>query len=415
MAKDLNVCLISSDFFPVWSGIGTYLISLVRNLPNNVRIHVVTVKRENMGNSQNKNDPYKSPFFAELAKRADIHFISQAKGTFFYHYNFQSACRKFVPQLCKDFEIDLIHSNFPLMSDIQVKVLRKLRTPSVTTAHSTIEGQHLGVRRADMELSHLQMSDKANLLLYYPLKIFELIYVSKTRHFIAVSESIKKELVKHLKVNENRIETIHNGVDVKRFNPDYYSDSRPAYFPSNRPVVLFTGRFVATKGINVLIKAIPKIIKSNPEAFFLFVGGGDYSPYQSFLNAHGINNRSFLFKGYVDESEIPKVYSHSSIYVAPSTYEPLGIRILEAMSCNLPVIASDVGGISEIIDNDKNGLLIPPNDHEALAEKIIQLLEDEGLSNSLGLSARRNVVQRFSDKRMSEKTFDFYNHILNFN
>jgi glycosyltransferase involved in cell wall biosynthesis len=413
--ETLNVCLISPDFIPSWSGIGTYVISLLQNLPDSVRVHLVTVKREIPGSLRGREEHHNSELFNKLKDKTDIHFIARAKGTFFYHLKFQSACSSYVPILCKKNNIDLIHGNFPVMSDIQVKMFRRLSTPSVTTVHSTIEGQHFGVRKNCTSFSRLQASDMANLILYFPLKICEFIYSKKTQHFIAVSENMKRELQRYLRVKEEKIRTIHNGVDTERFSPDIGNGGALSYFPSDRPVVLFTGRFVATKGINILVDAIPKVVEAIPKAFFMFVGGGDYKPYQSYLESHGVDRHNFLFKGYIPESELPKAYSSSTLYVAPTIYEPLGIRILEAMSCGLPVVASKVGGIPEIISDGQTGFLIHPNDSKALSERIIELLNDEDLAHRLGRNARTRVVEEFSDKKMARKTLGFYRQVLDNN
>jgi glycosyltransferase involved in cell wall biosynthesis len=230
----IDVCLISPDFIPSWSGIGTYVVSLLRNLPDSIRVHLVTVKREIPGNPQKSEEHHNSELFNELNEKINIHFITRAKGTFLYHMRFQSACSSFVPTLCKDNDIDLIHSNFPVMSDIQVKMLRRLSMPNIATAHSTIEGQHFGVRRANMSFSSLQASDRANLMLYYPLKICELIYSRKTQYFITVSESTKRELQQYLSVSWKKIRTIHNGDDIERFSPDAGDGEAPSYIPSSR-------------------------------------------------------------------------------------------------------------------------------------------------------------------------------------
>lgn len=412
--ETIDLCLVSPDFIPAWSGIGTYVVSLLQNLPENIRVHLVTVKREVPGSSQKSQELHGSEQFNRLSEKANIHFIARAKGTFLYHLKFQSACSSFIPTLCKDNNIDLIHSNFPVMSDIQVKLFRRLNIPNVTTVHSTIEGQHFGVRKANASFSRLQGSDMANLVLYYPLKICEFIYSKRTQHFATVSKSIKRELQQYLWVKEEKIRIIHNGVNVERFSPNV-DDEAPSYFPRDKPVVLFTGRFVATKGVNTLVDAIPRVVRQVPDVFFMFVGGGEFKYYESYLKAHGVDRHNFLFKGYVAESELPKVYSSSTLYVAPTVYEPLGIRILEAMSCGLPVIASEVGGIPEIIDDAQNGILIRPNDSKALSDRIIQLLNDDSMARRLGRNARTKVVEEFSDQKMTMNTVDYYRQILSNN
>ncbi len=401
--------MISPDFIPIWSGIGTYVVSLLENLPKNIRVHLVTVKKGIPGSASHEEFVYNSDLFKRIKANVDIHFISDANDTFFYHLKFQSACLSYIPTLCKDHKIDLIHTHFPLMSDIQVKLLRGLDIPTVATVHSTIEGQHFGVKSANMRVSNMETSDIANLLLYYPLKFCELIYSRKISQFIAVSENIRQELIRYLNVPEKKIKTIYHGIDTNRFHPKAKLAKCPISLPSGRPILLFTGRFVATKGINTILKAVPTVIKQFPNALFVFVGGGNYEPYQSYLVMMGVPQRNFLFYGYVaDYYDLPAVYSRSTITLAPTIYEPLGIRILEAMSCGKPVIASRIGGITEIIEHGKNGLLISPGDYVSLANAIVSLLSDGDLLTSMGKKARQRVIENFSVDRMARETFEFY-------
>jgi glycosyltransferase involved in cell wall biosynthesis len=260
-----------------------------------------------------------------------------------------------------------------------------------------------------MHISDLETSDIANLLLYQPLRLFELFYTKKISGFISVSESVKQELINYLNVPKEKIRTIYHGIDTDRFHPKASSVKCPIDLPSDRPIILFTGRFVATKGLNTIIKAIQSVIKVFPDALFVFVGGGNFKHYYSYLAGKGVPQRNFLFHGYVnDYYDLPSVYSRSNIVIAPTIYEPLGFRILEAMSCAKPVIASRIGGIPEIIDHGKNGLLISSEDHLELTNSIISLLEDYTLMKSIGKNARKTVLDKFSVDRMAMETLKFY-------
>ncbi len=143
MVETLNICMVSPDFFPVWSGIGTYLIELVKNLPPNIKLHLVTVERERIPGSRKTDEDNANGSLAAVKGKVVIHNIAKAKGTFSYHLGFQAACFKTIPKLIREERIDLLHTNFPLMSDIFLSIAKIVKVPKVATIHSTIEGTTL--------------------------------------------------------------------------------------------------------------------------------------------------------------------------------------------------------------------------------------------------------------------------------
>ncbi len=409
MVETLNICMVSPDFFPVWSGIGTYLIELVKNLPPSIKLHLVTVDRASIpGSRKNVVDNVKNGNLDEIKGKVTIHNIAKAKGTFSYHLGFQAACFKKIPKLVREEKIDLLHTNFPLMSDIFLSMTKVVKIPKVATIHSTIEGQHFGVQRANFGAKNLEKSDLANSLLYYPLRFGEKIVAKDTKNFIAVSENIKNEFIHYMGIDSQRIRTIYNGIDINHYYPDGESEQIPGLIISkDRPIILFTGRLVATKGIDTIVRSMPKVITLFPKTFFLFVGGGSPDYYLKLAKSLGVSSNNFCFYGYANDVDLKSIYSSCSIYVAPTIYEPLGIRILEAMSCAKPVIATKVGGVTEIISHGKNGLLISPGNELELADSIIAVLSDFGLAQTLGRSARITVEDKFSSAKVALETFDY--------
>ena len=122
--------------------------------------------------------------------------------------------------------------------------------------------------------------------------------------------------------------------------------------------------------------------------------------------------KSFSFLGYFKESQdLAKYYQTCSIYLAPTLYETLGIRILEAMACEAPVVASNICAIPEIIQSDKNGILVSPRSSEDLASAICRLLEDSRLQRKIGLEARKTVETRFSWEVNVMRMFELYKKI----
>ena len=302
------------------------------------------------------------------------------------------------------------------MPDIFVNTFRRIRTPFICTIHSTVKTQLQSIRM-DMNFSRMDRSEKGNLLLYIPLKFCENMYLRrKLEGFIAVSNFIKDEFMENYDdIDPGKVEVIHHGVDVNLFKPLSSSTEliNNVQLSDSRPTILFTGRFVSKKGVQVLIKSIPRVLAHIPETLFVFAGGGDFSPYMKLLKRLRVRDTNFVHLGYVRDSDMPRLYSKATVYAAPSLEDSLGIRILEAMSSGNPVVASRIGGIPEIIQPYENGMLIAPGDSTKLAEHIIHLLENEDLRKELSQNSRETIEKRFSVKVMAEKTHSFYRRIIN--
>jgi len=293
----MNICMVSPDFLPIWSGIGTYTVSLLSNLSSDLDVNLITVKRQICKEKPNSEQEAQREILSQIEKKVKIHYVSSAKDTFFHHLNFQMKCAKAIPPLCRNEQIDLIHANFPLMSDIFAKIFMRLDVPTLSTVHSTIDGQHFGVRNAGIGISSLERSDKANLFLYYPLKLCELLYARCTSFFIAVSNSVREELINYVGVKAESIKTIYNGIDTQLFHPGKRESDNVEFIPSDRwPIILSTGRFVATKGVDIIIQAIPEVVANFPRALFVFVGGGNFLPYQNYLERKGVKVLHILKK-----------------------------------------------------------------------------------------------------------------------
>jgi glycosyltransferase involved in cell wall biosynthesis len=285
---------------------------------------------------------------------------------------------------------------------------KRLKVPTVTTIHTTIQGQRHGTKSSEMSFWSLEFSEKLTYLTYPFLRLAETVYFSKERYYITVSKWMREQIVKQYpKIDSSSISVIYNSVDIEKFSP---GRSRS---PPERDVILFTGRLIATKGIRYLVEAMPKVLREYPDALFIFIGPGNSLPYQRRLRELGIPEKNFMFLGYLKESsDLVEYYRSSSVFVAPTLYENLPIRVLEAMACGVPVVASNVCAIPEAIDNGINGILIQPGSIDELIDAICRLLGDPSLRQKMGDNARRTVLEKFNWKINAIKTVEVYQQIL---
>ncbi len=192
------------------------------------------------------------------------------------------------------------------------------------------------------------------------------------------------------RVPARRIAIVPNGVDS-----DAFATTRPKR-PLRRVVVV--AALHARKGHDVLIDAAPEVLRHFPDARFEIVGDGpERAKLEARARAQGVAE-SFVFAGYADS--VGRHLSDADIFVLPSRTEGFPNAVLEAMSAGLPIIASGVGGLLELIGDGHSGLLVPPADPRALAQSLCRVMDNRALGERLGKRAAHEA-QRYSFTRMS--------------
>lgn len=236
--------------------------------------------------------------------------------------------------------------------------------------------------------------------------------VRRADKVIAISEGIGNLIANHHGIKWDKISLCPLGI---AFPKDVY---RPNEKQKETFEILFVGRLEKRKGIETLIGCISDVIDYIPEARLTVVGSDtDTSPIGSYkkhlLEMLDSKYHQYVdFVGFVPDKELEQYYRECDVFVAPSLYESFGLIYLEAMAYGKPVIGCDVGGVPEIIDNDENGLLIPPGDKKALFEAILKL-NDINVRKLMGEKGREKVKNYYSIEKMTENTIEIYKSVLN--
>lgn len=224
---------------------------------------------------------------------------------------------------------------------------------------------------------------------------------------IAVSRSIVEKL-RHEGRDTAPITLIHNGVDLERYDhQDPCCTLREEYgLSEDAPIVGVVARLEAEKGHPTLLDAWPAVLRAVPRARLLVVGEGSRrealeEQAQTLGIAHAV-----VFTGRRDD--VPAVTAALDVAVLPSYREAQGLTILEAMALSRPVVASNVGGIPEMVEDGVTGLLVPPHDPAALAAAIVRLLTDHPLADMLGRAGHDLVHERFCIELMVEAVEAIY-------
>jgi glycosyltransferase involved in cell wall biosynthesis len=392
----MKICMLAPEFPPVWGGVGTYTYELTRHLPKTIEIHIVTPKRESFG--MQKMSPG-SESTENIGNNVYIHYVSVANDSFMYNAAFQYACLKQVPKIVKEERIDVIHSHQAHMPDLLL-MFRKMHANIVTTVHTTIKFQRTATKASHRNINDLENSEKATYYLYPFLRIAEELYVKRNRTYITPSSFMSKWLRNNFSIAAN-INVIPNCIDLPDANGYGKSDlSIEKIIPKDsfdKKIILYSGRLLAMKGVDDLVDAIPSIINSigKNELLFVFAGPGNSDNYRQKLNRLGIKT-DYLFPGSLPRDILIKLIKKSELTVLPSYNENCPYAILESMVCGTPVVASNVGGIPEIITNEVDGLLVEPGNPDMLAKTIERLLSDESLRDLLGQRAKSKIANKFS-------------------
>jgi glycosyltransferase involved in cell wall biosynthesis len=395
--------MLAPEFLPVWGGVGTYTIELVRHLPKDIEVHVVTTMREGFGKERILASDY--DFSQYFGSNVHVHFVCRASDTFIYNARFQYACLKYVPKLVKEEHLDLIHSHAAHMPDLLLKT-RKSNVPTVTTVHTTIRGQREGTKASMTKFRDLEFSEKMTLLTYPFLCLLEEIYFSRGICYITPSRWMKEYLLKNHPNLRGNVFVVPHGVDTDFFAPSGKKQNH------NRNVVLFVGRLIALKGIFYLIRAMPLILKEHPNTIFIFIGPGRKDPYIEELNRCGVPKENYSFLSYKDKKSLMKYYSAADIYVLPSFFESFSLTLVEAMSCGVPAVVSRIGGPSEIIEDHINGILIRPGSVRDIADAITFLLDNPTIRKRMGKEARKTIEKKFSWHTTALRTSSIYKYAV---
>jgi len=181
-------------------------------------------------------------------------------------------------------------------------------------------------------------------------------------------------------------------------------------FAPDAVVIVMSGRLRPEKGHDILLAAVPRVLQQVPHAKFLLLGAGSLEGRIARELAEHNLTESIHLAGF--RSDVAECLSAADIAVQPSRSEGLGTAVIEAAAAGLPVVATAVGGIPDVIVHGETGILVPPENPEALADAIVQLAQNPAQRRALGEAARLRVARLFSKEALGDKTDDYYRRML---
>ncbi|MCI5133455.1 MAG: glycosyltransferase family 1 protein, partial [Candidatus Electrothrix sp. EH2] len=233
-------------------------------------------------------------------------------------------------------------------------------------------------------------------------------YIRFFPKIVAVSPEVRQLMRRYL-IPAKKMQVIINGIDMQEFRKDAEERNRirgEFYIAPETPLIGVFGRISPEKGQKYFLAAAAQVLKVFPEAQFILVGDGfQGDEMRQYAVELGISDR-VIFAGF--RPNIAAFYSALDIFVLPSLLEGTPMALLEAMSTELPVVASNVGGVGRIIRDEENGLLVPPADADELATGIRRLLEDSAWAARLAKNGFYTVESSYSAQKMAEEYMNLY-------
>lgn len=294
--------------------------------------------------------------------------------------------------------VDIFHAHDWLVASASIGLKHIFRKPLICTIHSTEMGRRGGLHSDYERMIH----ETESWLTYESWKV------------ICCSRYMLSEVKLTFSLPDDKLIMIPNGVALDEYEQYYKSDLRGFrnnFASPQEKIVLFVGRLVYEKGAHVLVKATPQILEK-VNAKIVIVGNGYMKDSLAALAQNMGVAHKVLFTGFMDDESLKKLQICADVSVVPSLYEPFGIVALEAMASKSPVVASDTGGLSEIVEHEVTGVKVYPGDPNSLAWGVTKVLLDENFASKLRENAYRKIREVFNWDKISQQTLKVYLKVL---
>ncbi|MEM2272887.1 MAG: glycosyltransferase family 4 protein [Candidatus Bathyarchaeia archaeon] len=311
---------------------------------------------------------------------------------------FNHFMEKRIADVSKHEKFDIIHAHDWLVAPASISSKHYLGAPLVSTIHSTEVGRAQGLHSPDSFL----------------IDGFEWWLTYESKRIIVASYAMKSEVEEHFRLPSEKIEVIPNGIDISKYeiNVDRNSVKRRLGIDPSERIVLFIGRLVPQKGVEYLIMAAPKIFDQHPEARIIIVGNGWIKDNLWNLAYSTGYSHKITFLGFLSDQDTIELTLSSDVLVVPSVYEPFGIVALEGMAAGIPVVASNVGGLAEIIEHDRTGFLAYKESPDSIAWGVNKILSDPSYAHWLAQNAKKKVREAYSWEAVAKRTVEVYKKTL---
>jgi glycosyltransferase involved in cell wall biosynthesis len=355
-------------------------------------VHIFTRKRGNQSEMEIINGvTYHRCFGQVFNSSGDIlkYFEKMSNAMVKRFTSTEMALGKFDLVHLHDWHLVNTYKNFKLLRD----------HPSVVTFHSTEWGRNGGTFRKNK--------------IFHEISQYEKYAAEAADRLTTVSKTMKNELKWLYKIPDRKIDVVPNGIVPKRFKRkvEVASIKNKYNISPLDPLILFIGRLTVQKGPDLLIGAIPKVLKNSPNAKFIIAGEGGMK--ERLINrVKKLNiNKNVRFLGYIPQDDYLNLLNSCDIVCIPSRNEPFGLVLLEAWSAKKPVVTSNVGGLSENITNFKNGIKVNPAS-ASISGGINYFLNNPSKMRKIGEGGYKTVMKGFSWEAIAKTALKSYEKVI---
>jgi glycosyltransferase involved in cell wall biosynthesis len=392
MAHELTVMMLTWEFPPrIIGGISPHVYYLSKSLmQNGVKVYVVTC--DFPGALQHETVEGVEVFRIDSYKNPSPDF---ATWVYLMNVNMQKEAAALVKSL--NGKVDVFHAHDWLVADAGIGLKHVFRKPLLTTIHSTEIGRRNGIHFDYERMIH----ETEAWLTYEAWKV------------ICCSNYMVSHVRWAFGLPEDKLVMVPNGVDATAYtkNGDLSSFRSKFALPEEK-IVLFVGRLVYEKGVHVFVNAIPKVLEK-VNAKFIIVGNGYMRDQLSNIVKKMGFAHKVMFTGFVDDDTLRKLQKCADVSAVPSLFEPFGIVALEAMAAKSPVVVSDTGGLSEIVEHDVTGVKVYPENPDSLAWGITKVLLNDSYANWIRTNAYKKIQEKYNWNKIAQQTEAVYESILN--
>jgi glycosyltransferase involved in cell wall biosynthesis len=393
MTQELTVMMLSWEFPPrIIGGISPHVYYLSKSLARNgIKVYVVTC--DFPGVPQHEVVDGVEVFRIDSYKNPSPDF---ATWVFLMNVNMQKEAAALVNSL--NGKVDVFHAHDWLVANAGIGLKHVFRKPLLATMHSTEIG-----RRNGIHFDYERMIHETEAWLTY-----------EAWRVICCSDYMVSHVRWAFGLPADKLVMVPNGVDAEAYakiGNDDLSRFRSKFALPEEKIVLFVGRLVYEKGVHVLVNAVSRVLEK-VNAKFIIVGNG----YMKEQLSNIVKNMGFahkvMFTGFVDDETLKKLQKCADVSVVPSLFEPFGIVALEAMAAKSPVVVSDTGGLSEIVEHDVTGVKVYADNPESLAWGITKVLTDDSYANWLRNNAYKKIHEKYDWNKIAQQTKTIYNNVL---
>ncbi len=394
MSHDLAVVMLSWEFPPrIIGGISPHVYYLSRSLVRNgMKVYVVTCDFPGApahevvdGVEVLRIDSYKNP-------SPDF-----ATWVYLMNVNMQKEAAALIKRL--DAKIDIIHAHDWLVATAGIGLKHVFRRPLFATMHSTEIGRRNGIHSDYERMIH----ETEAWLTYEAWKV------------ICCSDYMVRHVQWAFGLPWDKMVMIPNGVNYhvySKYDPEDLRVFRNKFALPDEKLVLFVGRLVFEKGVHLFVNAAQQVSKLVNSKFVIVGNGYMRDQLSDLVRSMGLGHK-IVFTGFVDDETLRKLQRCADVSVVPSLFEPFGIVALEAMAAKSPVVVSDTGGLSEIVEHGFSGVKAYTDNPGSLTWAITKVLKDDGFANWLRANASERIKEKYDWDRIAQQTKTTYSNVLN--